>query len=46
MRYPILNSFSDYNLFDNVGLKYYKDLQNLSSLIKDRISKAKMEEAL
>jgi len=33
--YSVLNSFSDYDLIDNIILEYHNGLQNLPSLLKD-----------
>jgi len=32
--YPVLNSFSDYDMVDNIILEYHHGLQNLPSLLK------------
>ena len=40
--YSVLNSFSDFDIIDNIILEYHNDVQNLPNLLKDFGFKAKI----
>lgn len=42
--YSVLNSFSNYDMIDNIIMEYHNGIQNLPSLLKDKGFEVKIEE--